>query len=97
MKTYSEAWGQVIQASYDATGWAEENESLCCWLLVIYAVVTNFLAVLLLELKRDNYAAVRSWKELIGHNLLCSHKSSIVQPFDPVTPAEGAMKGELSL
>lgn len=97
LKTYSEAWSQVIQASYDATGWAEENESLCCGLLIIYAVVTNFLAVLLMELMRDNYAAVKSWKELICHNLLCSHKSSIVQPFDPVIPAEEAMKGELSL
>ena len=49
----------MIESSYESTGWAEENEGLCIGMLIFYACVTNVLAILLMEFKRDNYAFIR--------------------------------------
>ena len=49
----------MIESSYESLGWAEENEGLCIGMLIFYASMTNVLAILLMEFKRDNYAFLR--------------------------------------
>jgi hypothetical protein len=87
--------------SYEITGWAEENESFCCGLLVVYAVVTNFLAILVMYLKKDNYAIFRTIKDFFCVRL--THRDTqTVRPEsafvavdnNAIANIEGVVKGE---
>ena len=58
--TYSPAWDSTIASTYDKEGWATEDEGLCKGMLVLYFLVTNLLAYMVLELKRDDFHSLKN-------------------------------------
>ncbi len=62
LNTYSQIYAETVDGVYEEYGYKADSVMFNSVMLVVYALVVNFLAYLLLVTKRDNYAVVRQWR-----------------------------------
>jgi len=98
LNTYSEIYEEVIDGVYDDYGYSRTGVVYNSAMLMVYGIIVNILAYLLLVTKRDNYALVRrnygKLKDLVcGAEMSWPQKASLVPAHAHAQPGGAQTEG----